>query len=550
MSRVKLTDKQRKQIIKDFIECQNKSEVARKYGISDTAVAKIIKSDPDSLNKLEEKKQETTANLMQTIEDSSNDIAVLMKDLIAAMGVKAKTVDNFTNIKDYSTAFGTLFDKQLKYEEIAQKRRQIEEMNRLNVNISIPAKDISVAFVDLNRDIDNRKYLEYWLEGGRASLKSSFISEKIPEILKNNPNMCCLVVRRYSNTLKDSVFSQLNWGFEKLSETFGNIMADYEAVKSPMEIRLKETNQMIYFRGADDPGKIKSIKPPPGKYIGIIWYEEFDQMQGMESIRKINQSVIRGGNDFIIFCSYNTPPSRLHFVNKEKRIPKANRILHHSDYRSAPVEFLGQTFIDEAEHVKETNPRAYENEYLGLETGDGGNVFENLEIREITDEEISTFDRLYKGVDWGWYPDPFAYNNMHYDSARRTLYIFDELHCNKKSNRETADMLIEKGVTAEYLITADPAENKSIGDYKSYGFFIRGAIKGPGSVEYGMKWLQSLAKIVIDDRRCPYTTTEFLEYEYERDKEGNVITGYPDKNNHHIDDVRYAMESVWKRKGQ
>jgi len=63
-------------------------------------------------------------------------------------------------------------------------------------------------------------------------------------------------------------------------------------------------------------------------------------------------------------------------------------------------------------------------------------------------------------------------------------------------------------------------------------------------VEYGMKWLQSLNEIVIDNRRCPETTREFLEYEYARDKEGNVITGYPDANNHSIDAVRYALEDV------
>ena len=38
-------------------------------------------------------------------------------------------------------------------------------------------------------------------------------------------------------------------------------------------------------------GKIKSIKPPKGMYIGIIIYEEFDQIQGMNAVRKINQSV-------------------------------------------------------------------------------------------------------------------------------------------------------------------------------------------------------------------------------------------------------------------
>ena len=196
------------------------------------------------------------------------------------------------------------------------------------------------------------------------------------------------------------------------------------------------------------------------------------------------------------------------------------------------------------------NPKIYENEYLGLETGDGTSVFENLEIREITDEEISCFDRLYKGIDWGWYPDPFAYNNMHYDANRRILYIFDEYRANKTSNEKTWNALKKKGVTEEDYITADSAENKSIADYKSYGAYIRGAIKGPDSVEYSMKWLASLIKIVIDPVRCPHTVTEFSEYEFEKDKDGNVITGYPDKNNHHIDAVRYALEEVWRRKGQ
>lgn len=270
----------------------------------------------------------------------------------------------------------------------------------------------------------------------------------------------------------------------------------------------------------------------------------------MNAIRKINQSIVRGGEDFVQLYTCNTPPSKQHFVNKEKRVPKKNRLVHLSDYRSAPKEWLGQAFIDEAEYIKETNPKVYENEYLGLETGEGTSVFENLEIREITDEEISHFDRLYKGIDWGWYPDPFAYNDTYFDMARRTLYIFDEFHANKMSNEATWEALTNKGVTSDDLITADSAENKSIGDYKSYGAYIRGAIKGPNSVEYSMKWLATLNKIVIDPIRCPKTAEEFEGYEFEKDKDGNVITGYPDKNNHHIDAVRYALEEIWKRKGQ
>lgn len=423
-----------------------------------------------------------------------------------------------------------------------------EELEQYKV--SIPAKDIPPAFIEVYRDILNRKHLEYWLEGGRGSIKSTFANEVLIDLLENNPRMCAIIIRRYTNTLRDSVYAQTEWTISQFSETFVGLQDNYEFKVSPMEVTKISTGQKIYFRGTDDAGKIKSIKPPKEMYIGIVLYEEFDQIQGMSTVRKINQSIIRGGEDFIQLYVYNTPPSKQHFVNKEKRIPKKNRLVHLSDYRSAPKEWLGQAFIDEAEYIKETNPKVYENEYLGLETGDGTNVFENLEIREITDEEISHFDRLYKGIDWGWYPDPFAYNNMHFDIARRTLYIFDEFHANKMSNRATWEVLVDKGVTGDDLITADSSENKSIGDYREYGSNIRGAKKGSGSVEYSMKWLSTLNKIVIDPKRCPKTAEEFESYELEKDKDGNVITGYPDKNNHHIDAVRYALERVWSRRGE
>ena len=231
-------------------------------------------------------------------------------------------------------------------------------------------------------------------------------------------------------------------------------------------------------------------------------------------------------------------------------IPKKDRIILHTTYLDVPKEWLGEKFLEDAEWLKETNPSAYEHEYMGVAIGEGGAVFDNLEIREITDEEINSFDRIYNGVDWGWYPDPWAFNRVHLDMARRTIYIFDEDEQNKKSNRETADILINNhGMTSADLITCDSAEKKSTADYRSFGLFARDAEKGPGSVEYSMKWLGAF-KIVIDPIRCPKTAQEFNDYELEKDKEGNFITGYPDKNNHHIDAVRYALEPVWKVRGQ
>jgi PBSX family phage terminase large subunit len=354
---------------------------------------------------------------------------------------------------------------------------------------------------------------------------------------------------------------------------------EYKCNISPLEITKKSTGQKIFFRGNDDPMKSKGIKAPALKkeairrikinkeklkainkhhdsmkvengYIGILWFEELDQFKGAEAVRTVTQSVVRGGEKTYIFKSFNPPKSSNNWANKYIKVPKPGMLVTLSNYLDVPKSWLGKPFLDEAEHLKETNPTAYENEYMGVANGTGGNVFDNVTIRAITNEEIAQFDRLYNGVDWGWYPDPFHFGRMHYDAARMKLYIFLEYRVNKQKNRQTADKLIEMGITSNDIVTCDSAEPKSVGDYKSYGLLAREAEKGPGSVDYSMKWLQSLAEIVIDNSRCPHTAEEFLNYEYERDKEGNVISGYPDKNNHAIDMTRYAMNPIWKRRGQ
>ena len=82
------------------------------------------------------------------------------------------------------------------------------------------------------------------------------------------------------------------------------------------------------------------------------------------------------------------------------------------------------------------------------------------------------------------------------------------------------------------MVVADSAELKSIADFKAYGAFIRPAIKGADSVRYGIKWLQGLNKIYIDKKVCPLTYAEFMNYEYEQDRNGAFISQYPDKDNH------------------
>ena len=404
---------------------------------------------------------------------------------------------------------------------------------------------IAPSFYSVHWDIAEGRHTYYDLSGGRGSAKSTFVSTEIILGMMEDPNANAVVFRKVASTIGTSVFEQMLWAIDALG-----VSSLWKATTNPYKLKYKQTGQVILFRGLDKKEKVKSIKVSHG-YLKYLWFEELDEFAGEEEIRSVQQSVLRGGEKFVVFKSFNPPISRQNWANQYVLTPKASALRHKSCYTEVPKAWLGEQFFEDAESLKETNLRAYTHEYLGIPVGTGGEVFDNLDIREISDEEISHFDNIFMGIDWGWYPDPYHWGKMHYDSTRRVLYIYDEYRANKQSNAETwANLTLLKGVTGEDLITADSAEPKSIGDYRDYGSLCRPAIKGPDSVRYGIKWLQSLNKIVIDPRRCPKTATEFQNYEYERTDSGEVLSGYPDENNHSIDCVRYAMERVWKRKGQ
>lgn len=465
-----------------------------------------------------------------------------------SMIARGELTDSFGFAPDFSDQLKSMNDleKTLAIKETKEEQQRIAERARLQEVYHLDLSVVPDVFHRMIRDIRAKKHSEYILPGGRGSMKSSTISLIIPELIKNNPNMHALILRKVGNTIKDSVYAQMKWALDKL-----NLSEEFTCKVSPMEITYKPTGQKIYFRGADDPLKIKSIKPEFG-YIGIVWFEELDQFAGPEEIRNIQQSAIRGGNEAYKFKSFNPPRSKNNWANEytaEAEEKDDSALVVHSTYLDLDIEqeWLGDIFLEDAEHLKETNPDAYKNEYLGEANGNGGNVFEYLEIREITAEEISHFDRIYQGCDWGFYPDPFAFVRFYYNHNNDTLYFIDEIYKNKLTNRKSADIILERGYT-DFEITCDSAEPKSINDFRDFGIPARGAIKGPGSVEYSMKWLQG-RRIVIDPKRTPGVHKEFTKYEYERDKDGNIISGYPDKDNHLIDATRYGSEKLWRRRG-
>lgn len=130
-----------------------------------------------------------------------------------------------------------------------------EEKSEEVKEYKLPADVIGQAFTKINRHIFPNK--SYVFKGGRGGLKSSYISLKIVELIKNNPTMHACVVRKVASTLKDSVYAQISWAINTLG-----LEEEFDFKKSPLEITYKKTGQVIFFRGADDPIKLKSIKAP------------------------------------------------------------------------------------------------------------------------------------------------------------------------------------------------------------------------------------------------------------------------------------------------
>ena len=399
---------------------------------------------------------------------------------------------------------------------------------------------IGPAFYDVHKHIKNSDYTHYWLKGGRGSLKSSFIGTEIPLGIMRDAQKGLMsnavVIRRVKDTLRGSVYEQIKWAIYMMK-----VENEWEMPDSKLQMTYKPTGQVIIFKGADNPKKMKSTKVFVG-YIKYVWFEECDEFESHDKITNISQSLLRGGPEYCVFYSFNPPESQRNWCNKEVLVKRDDTFVSHTTYLQAPKEWLGEQFLIEAEHMKKVKPEKYCHDYLGEVTGTGGEVFTNLDIREITDEEIQVFDRLKNGLDFGYAGDPLAYVKANYDKTRRRLFIFGEVYGTRLSNAK-AVKLIKEINPLNKLVTADSAEPRTINEFKLLGLNIIGAKKGADSVDNGIKFLQDLDKIIIDPVRCPNAAREFNDYEIEMDRDGNLRGEFPDRNNHTIDAVRYAIEN-------
>lgn len=394
---------------------------------------------------------------------------------------------------------------------------------------------IAPVYGPLLDDIEAGNHSIYNLPGGRGSCKSSFIGLEITKGVMDDPTgeSNAIIFRAVGETLRDSVFAQILWSIDTLEAT-----DLWECTVKPMQCKFLPTGAVILFRGLDDPRKLKSIKPRQG-HFRYVWFEEFCELAGEPFARSVVQSVVRGkGPTPIIFRSFNPPISANAWANQAVAKPDKRALTVRTTYHDVPAEWLGDAFIEEAERLKEVNPRAYEHEYEGKAVGTGSDVFENLEIRTITDEEAKELVSIYQGCDFG-FSDPTAFIRAAYDRKTETIILLDEIYQSRMSNQALAAEIRKRGYQ-NWRITGDCADPRSIADLNAAGLYCGKCHKYAGCIQYRIRWLQH-RKIVIDPGRTPNAHREFTEYTYKVDRNGVVLPELVEGAEHTVDALAYAL---------
>lgn len=407
----------------------------------------------------------------------------------------------------------------------------VEYQNKSNIDEekaiwTIPITDITKDFVETYRAVQDAYSgsgtREIISKGGRGSIKSNFWAAVAYETIKQDKLAHVVYSRRFKTDLRGSVFNQ----FMKTVIRY-NDLDNWDFKLAPMSAIYKPTKQMVMFVGADRPISLKSYNLPFG-YVKLLIHEECDEMLGVEQMDNIEDTFLRSDTSALDVKIFNPPKSKNNFMNiyTEECETKEGTLIFHSYYYNVPVKWLGKRFFDRAEWFRLHKPMYYRNNYLGEVTGTGGGIFDNVEVREISDEEIAAMAYFDHGLDFG-YEHPQTFIVSHYDDETDTLYCVLEVY-SKRCKNSTFARKIRKWRQKE--IIADSARPDAIAEMQDWGFWVTGAKKRWGSGkgrDYCWEWLQMANKIVVDPVRCPHLKHELITSEHEQLKDGTFSSAYP-----------------------
>ena len=395
------------------------------------------------------------------------------------------------------------------------------------------------------QDIVGKGYADFWntqkryrvCKGSRGSKKSKTAALNMIYRLFKYPGSNGLCVRRYSNTLRDSVYSDLKWAIHRLK------LDDYfDCTVSPMQVIRRATGQKILFRGLDDGLKITSISVDKG-YLCFVWIEEAYEITNEDDFNKLDMSVrgeVPNGYFKQLTLTFN-PWSATSWL-KARFFDSPDEFTFTKTTTWQCNEWLDESDKAIFENMKLKNPRRYLIEGEGEWGIAEGLIYEryrqeNFDVKEI--RKIKDIKAAY-GLDFG-FTDTNALVCMLIDNKAKQIYIFDEWYKNGFTNQAIAKVIIDKGYGGQRIV-CDCAEAKSIAELREAGIKAEPSRKGSDSVNHGIQIIQNYE--IIIHPRCSEFWKEINNYCWAKDKNGKPTDKPEHDFSHGMDAMRYGAGKV------
>ena len=398
-----------------------------------------------------------------------------------------------------------------------------------NTKFKISKKCFNEVYLSQLENYNSRFNVFY---GGAGSGKSHFVFQKLILKYLKYGNRKCLVVRKVSNTLRDSCFALVK-----------SILSDWQLYeqckinKTDLTIELPNGSHFI-FKGMDDPEKIKSIANIDDIIVEeCTEVDEFDFDQLSLRLRSRNQY-----NQ--VHCMFN-PVSKENWVYKRwfkegANYNKENTVILHTTYKNN--KFLPKEYIENLLDMERTNPAYFRIYALGEFATLDKLIYTNWREESFNYRDILRIFKDSKAIfslDFGFTNDPTAFVCSILDEINKKIWIFDGFEQKGLLNDEIAKKIIEMGYRKE-IITCDSAEPKSIEELKRNGLDrVRGATKGKDSIINGINLLQQYEIIILPS--LTWIIEEFKNYTWKKGKDGEYINVPIDKYNHSLDSLRYGV---------
>ena len=394
------------------------------------------------------------------------------------------------------------------------------------------------------KELVGQGYGDFWTtrkryrvcKGSRGSKKSKTAALCRVKRIIDMPLANYLCIRRYANTIRDSIYADTLWAIHRLE-----LDSYFHWTTNPLEIIYKPTGQKILFRGMDDGLKITSTTVDRG-YLNFVDIDEAYEIKesDFEKIEMTVRGVVPEGYFKQITLLFNPWSITSWLKPRFFDDPDDNVFTKTSTYQCN--EWLDDSDREVFENMKKRNPRRYRIEGMGEWGIAEGLIYDSVSFEDFDTEEI----RIKKGVtaafglDFG-YTDPNAFVCLLIDNEDMTIYVFDEWYEMGVTNQVIAAKIIEMGYGGQ-RIYCDCAEPKSIAELQEAGIKAEPSRKGSDSVTHGIQLIQNYHIIVKPT--CVNFVREIQNYCWEKNRMG-IMTGKPDHEfSHGMDAMRYAAAKV------